>query len=469
MDNNIIAAIILGSSRITGLVGSKDNDGTLRIKAHVSQSSSDFIVKGRVLNVEKTASCLTNIKATLEENASCRIKAFYVAINCQGLRSIINEVSSHLPTTELVSTDLLNSIMVRNKENLPNDRAILAALPLEYKSGAQIIPDPEGMQTDHLQAKFLNVICNNTTISTIVTCFRKANIEIAGGKLLLVSELLASVLTTEKERTSGCAIVDLGSDTTTVSVYKGKLLRHLVVIPLGSSNITRDIENVFNVEQDEAEHLKRTYGYPDYETLDDKEEVRLRDGGRSRKVTELASIIDGRMEEIVQNVKHQIELSGYTHETLVNGLFICGGGAQMKNVLSAFQHHFKDEWNVRIVKNASRLRIAYNDANFNANGNFNAALAALLEGTVNCYGGEFKGIFDNEETGPTEEELKAQEEEAKRKEEETARKKAEEEQRLKEEEERLAAEEAKKKKGPGALARFTRWLGDTAKSIVNED
>lgn len=470
-NTNIVAAIVLGSSKITGIVGTKEIDGSIRVKAHVTQNSSDFIGKGRVLNVEKMTNCLASIKSRLEEQSSCRIKCFYAAIDCQGLRSMTNEVTIHLSTSEIVTDELLNSIVQRNKENKPASREILEAIPHAYRLGAKGTTstlEPKGMQTDHLQAKFLNIVCNSNTVYTIASCFRRAGIELAGGRLCIGVQHLATVVTNEQERSTGSVIVDMGSETTTVAIYKNKLLNHLVVLPLGSDSITRDIENVFNVERDEAEHLKRAFGYPSDEMMEDKDStIALRDGGRTKKYSELANIIDARMEEIVQNVKHQIGLTGFTHEQLVNGIYICGGGAQMKDIINAFKNHFK-EWNVRIVKSTTRLNVACSEHNFNANGSYNTALGLINNAEINCYGGEYRGIFDVDE--PTEEEKLAEE---RKKAEEAARLKAAEEKAAslaaeKEAAEKKAAEDAAKKKPRVQLGGFFSKVGKVLKDIVTE-
>ena len=59
---------------------------------------------------------------------------------------------------------------------------------------------------------------------------------------------------TENEMRSGCALVDFGADTTTISVYKNNILRYLSVLPLGGNTITRDITSLQMEEQD-AEKL----------------------------------------------------------------------------------------------------------------------------------------------------------------------------------------------------------------------
>lgn len=463
---NIIAAIVLGSSKVTGIVGNKEIDGSIRVKAHVAIQSSDFIGKGRVLNVEKMASCLSNIKAHLEEQSGYRIKCFYAAIDCQGLRSNLNEVAIQFPSSEIVTDEMLSSISVRNREGNPADREILEAIPVEYRLGAagtHTVTEPKGVQTERLQAKYLNVTCNSHVVTTIQTCFRKAGIEIAGGHLVIAAEQLASIITNEQERTSGCAFVDMGSETTTVAIYKNKFLRHFIVIPLGSANITRDIVNVFNVEHDEAENFKRTYGYPDMEEIDEKEEIHLRDGGRVKKLSELADIIDARVEEIVQNIKHQIEITGYTNETLVNGLYICGGGAQMNNIHAAFASHFK-EWNVRIIKNSTRLKVVSSEPKFNETGIYNTGLAIIDNGDINCYGGEYQGLFETEpaveEPAPaeTKPDTPAAEAAADEKPDTTP-----------EPAEEPKEEKPKKPKGPSAFGRFLKSVGEWGKNLVSED
>lgn len=64
-------------------------------------------------------------------------------------------------------------------------------------------------------------------------------LDVAG--MFVAPMALAGCVLTDTEKRSGCALVDFGYGTTTVAVYKGNLLRHLAVIPLGGNNITQDL------------------------------------------------------------------------------------------------------------------------------------------------------------------------------------------------------------------------------------
>ena len=76
----------------------------------------------------------------------------------------------------------------------------------------------------------------------------------------MISPLVtADAVLTESERRSGCALIDFGADTSTISIYKNNILRFLTVLPLGGNSITHDLVSL-QMEEEEAERLKIRYG-----------------------------------------------------------------------------------------------------------------------------------------------------------------------------------------------------------------
>lgn len=382
-----MAAIVLDSSKVTGIVGHKNPEGGINVLAYVAMPSTDIVSKGVVYNVEKMQSTIKSIRERLEEKVNCTIQKFYVAITCRGIRSVSNEVDLQYHERETITRELLNQYLVTNKSSRPNDRTFIEIIPQEYKLGSIVTTDPIGVVTDNVHATYLNIMCGTVPLEMIENSFRRAEVEIA--RTVIGATQLSTIFTTEQERTSGCAFVEMGSETIAVAVYKGKLLRHFAILPLGAASITRDIAKVFNCSEEEAEQLRDDYGYPDEKLAASEEMIKLRDGGREQKVSELALIIDARVEELVQNIKHQIELSGYHREDLVNGLCITGEGSQLRGMNRAFDRHFRD-WSLRMPKMPARLSVSCLDRNFNDSGLYNTALAVVMNGEIDCNGGERK-------------------------------------------------------------------------------
>lgn len=393
-NNSFVAALSLGSAHITGLVGVKEQDGSISVLSHIAVPSVDFISKGRVFNPEKMTKALRDIREHLENSVNRKISQMYVGINCMTMRSIPYTNSKNYHEQITITQEVIDQFLIENRQNRQSDHTFLETIPLEYRMGTATSNDPIGVMTDSIKVQFLNIVCHANIIETIKLCFNKAGISIAtnapaGGltsNLQIATLQMANCITTEQERTGGCAVIDMGSETTTVAVYKGKVLRHLAVIPLGANNITRDIAKVFTCDESEAEMLKTLAGYPNFEKIDDTELIHLREGNRVRKPSELAEIIEARVEEILQNAKFQIESTKFNRESLVNGLYITGIGSQLENIGEAFENIFKD-WQLRQSPTPARLRAKGTETDFNQFGTYNVCLALIDSGEQNCCGG----------------------------------------------------------------------------------
>ena len=54
MAKDFVVAIELGSSKMTGMAGKKNADGSINVLALAQEDSSSFIRKGYVYNIDKT-------------------------------------------------------------------------------------------------------------------------------------------------------------------------------------------------------------------------------------------------------------------------------------------------------------------------------------------------------------------------------------------------------------------------------
>ena len=81
MAKEFIIAIELGSSRITGVAGKKNQDGSMSILAVAQEDSSACIRKGVVYNLDRTVQSLSNIIKKLETALKAKIAHVYVGVS----------------------------------------------------------------------------------------------------------------------------------------------------------------------------------------------------------------------------------------------------------------------------------------------------------------------------------------------------------------------------------------------------
>lgn len=375
-----IAAIELGSSKITGVAGKKNSDGSMQVLAYAQEDSSTFIRKGVIFNLDKTAQSLTSIINRLEAELKNSIAKVYVGIGGQSLRTIRNVVSRDLEEEAIISEDLVNDIGDENIAIPVIDMDILDVAPQEYKIGNNLQANPVGLVGNHIEGRFLNIIARSSVRKNLEHCFAQAKIDIA--EQLIAPLVTANAVLTESERRSGCALIDFGADTTTISVYKNNILRFLSVIPLGGNSITRDILSL-KMEEEEAERLKKTYGDVLYEEEADQEPAicELEDGGRIIRLADLNNIVEARAEEIIINVWNQIQLSGYD-DKLLAGVILTGGASNLKNLDEMLRKRSKLE-KIRIAKLPRNIIHAPNEI-LKKDGSQNTVFGLLFEGNQNC-------------------------------------------------------------------------------------
>lgn len=477
---NFIVAIELGSTKITGIAGQQKPDGSIAVLSVVREDATQCIRKGVVYNIDKTVQCITNIMQKLRGQLHVGIKHVFIGVGGQSIHSernvIIRELQEGLP----VSPQMVADMMDNNRSMEYPEMEILDVVEQEYRADSLLQSDPVGVQCSHLEGNFLNILQNRRHYNKLNMCFEKAGVKIA--EMYLAPFALADAVLTPIEKRSGCVLVDMGAETTTVMVYYKDVLRHIAVIPLGGNNITKDICSL-QIDEMDAEDMKLRFAsaYTPVEEIDSMLKYEI-DNDRKVDSTRFIDLVEARVHEIIANVWNQVP-SDFS-DKLLGGLIITGGGSNMKNIELAFRKHTNVE-KVRIAKFVN-MTVSSTSSEVNAkDGTMNTIIGLLAKGDQNCWLQEEqkqpRDIFgtvtpssnDTEEYGVTEprdvnnlppgvvqtaaEKLAAEkaavEAEAQRKLEEERRRKEEEAQRLEEE----------KRKKPSFGTKIIRFLNSLTK------
>lgn len=391
-----IVAIELGSSHMTGIAGKKNLDGSINVLAVVREDSTTCIRKGVVYNIDKTVQTLTSIIKKLETFLKSKIAHVYVGVGGQSIRGVKNTIVKELPADTIVTQDMINELMDANRSMQYPEQEILDAATQEYKVDNQYQLDPVGIQCTRLEGNFLNILWRKTFYKNINKCFDNAGIAIA--EMYLSPLALADSVLTDAERRGGCILVDLGADTTTVSVFYKNILRHLAVIPLGGNNITKDIASL-QMEDSTAEEMKLKYGSAFTDTNDiDPTKAYPIDGERSVEMRKFVDIVEARTEEIIENVWCQVPSEYY--DKLLGGIILTGGASNLKNIERAFRNHTHID-KIRIAKFVSQTINANNPSIKAKDGTMCTVLGLLAKGDMNCAGDPITGELFTQEKKPT--------------------------------------------------------------------
>lgn len=334
MEDKVIVAIELGSSKISGVAGQIMTDGSLKVLAYAGVPSSSCIRHGAVYNLDKTANAIAEVVERLNSILSTNIEKVYVGYNAKGLKSIISKVEHQFEEETVVSQEVIDDMFQQCSEIEYDGYVNLFQESQEYvvdnKRGTET--DPIGVACRSLGGSYLNILLKKQVADYIAQCFMMAQVDIVDGYVAPMAQ--ADAILTDDDRQQGCVLVDYGADTTTVSVYKNGMLRYLRVIPLGSALITRDLAAILKIEPEQAEQLKCTYGLCNLIGSQDASETIVVNDNKVL-LKDIGDIIEARNEEIIRNVCAQIKASGYG-EVLYAGIVLTGGGSQLRQLDQVF-------------------------------------------------------------------------------------------------------------------------------------
>lgn len=379
---DFIAAIDLGTSSMVGMIGKKNEQGLLSIIAYEIENSATCIRRGCVYNVEETANKIKRLVRKLENKLQgATISKVYVGVGGQSIRTMDHTVTKLLGPEGVVSEEVIHSLYEECCKFRPDMLDVLAAVsPVYFLDDKQDL-SPVGVPCNRIEARYKLVVGRPSLKRNIYKSIsERAQIEVAG---IIVSPLaLAHAVLSEDERDLGCALIGFGAGVTTLTVYKGGLLKYLSVIPLGGGLITKDITSLHIVES-EAERLKLSYGSAIMDPQDIEQNVQVNSadgmGMREIKIAELNNVVEARSNEILENVYARLEESGMK-EGLGAGIVITGGAAALKNL----QDVIKKRFNLPVRFGAARKSlVAGNDPVAN-NPEYAIAIGLLLQGNVNC-------------------------------------------------------------------------------------
>ncbi|PKQ60776.1 cell division protein FtsA [Labilibaculum filiforme] len=333
--NNIIAAIDIGTTKIVAILGEVDSEGKLRIIG-MEKTVSRGVKRGVIHSIEDTIGAIREVVDRLVEKTNQNISKVYVGIAGQHIRSIKNRQFKYIQNGVGEITKLDVEEIVNENYRIPIEvgEQILHVIPQDYVVDKEAgIRNPVGMAGRRLDGNFNIIIGRTASARNIEKCVKEVGLEIEE----LVLEPLASSLAvlSEEEKEAGVVLVDIGGGTTDITVYFDGILRHTAVIPFGGDIVTRDIKEGCSVLIKQAEALKIQFGEAVADLVDEEKVVTIPSVGgwdpKEISFKTLAQIIQCRMEEIIDSVKFQIELTGL-HDKIGAGIVLTGGGALLTNL-----------------------------------------------------------------------------------------------------------------------------------------
>lgn len=339
MDEKHIVAIDLGTSKFA-LTIARVNGEDIQI-VYYKEIPSSGIRYSYIFNPTQVATALRPAIEAAEKELDIKITQAVVGMPRYSVRQETNQGSIELNPDECITADDINYLKdtARQEYPLPDPKEVLfgaVAQSFSTSEDFQLVErDIIGMASDMLEGNFKIFIGNKRYLQNIDIVFNNLKLGIAGK--YFTPDTTAQAVLTNAEMESGAALIDFGAGVTSVSIYYGGIMRHYAAIPFGGKSITDDIDNECKIFSETlAENIKLAHGICMPEKLQNMNEkiLRINIGTTAQykdlPVKYLSEVITCRVQEIMEAILYEIQLSGFSRK-LRSGVVLTGGGANLAN------------------------------------------------------------------------------------------------------------------------------------------
>lgn len=376
MSKRIVAGIDIGTTKITTIIASVGEEGTVNVMG-VASVKSRGIRKGQIVDIEESTAAIVESLEASERMAGYSISSAFLSVGGSHIMSQNSHgvVAVAEPQKEITPEDINRAVEAARAVNLPSTREILHVLPREFIVDSQEgIKDPVGMTGVRLEVNTHIITTGGTALRNLEKCASLVGIDVDG--FVFGGLASSTAVLTETEKELGVVLVDIGGGTTDICMFVDGSLSYSSVLPVGARNITNDLAIGLRISLESAEKIKLALNKKEPEmtlpqsiqsdnTKKGKEKddhdsmdlsnLHLSEGlNKVSKKTLIEGIIRPRLNEIFTMIGLEIKKSGFGGLTPA-GIVITGGGSETLGIVETAKRNLAMQVRVGVPTNITGL------------------------------------------------------------------------------------------------------------------
>lgn len=286
-------------------------DGTLFCLASTSVSSKG-VKRGFVVEKEKAVESLKKAVREVEKVIGFAIDKAIVTIpsNDRVLTIAEGEVSITGEEGSTSYDDIVASLQDAVLGRVEEKRELIMVSPISFQvDDLEPCKNPIHQKGEKLSVKAVIATVPRENVTNILSVLKACKIEAIDISFGEVGDYYCAKNKVYDSQVG--AVINIGYDTTKVSVYNKGIMIKDDILYVGSKNIDKDIRYVYHIDRKTATYLKENFAVANkrYADVNDTMEVVLEDGGKlTLNQLEISEVVESRLIQILRLAKNQINL-----------------------------------------------------------------------------------------------------------------------------------------------------------------
>lgn len=327
----IYTSVDIGSDTIKIVVG-EIYDKKLNILA-VSTVKSSGVKKGVIVDANEILITLKKAIEEIENKLSITIDKVITTVPSYNVEfKIVNgEIELDTEGVRVAGYDVINVLKNSIKGKINEDRELVTIIPIYFiVDGRKNIKDPKGLICKKLGVKAMMVTTPSKNVNSVISIFASMGIDVIDINIGPICDY--EEFKNQNLDNSLSAIINIGSDITTVSLFNKGIIVNSEIIQIGGKNIDNDISYVFKTSKEDSLKLKEEFAvaHKKFSRVNDtKECLTTNNDVININQYDISQVVMSRLTEILKLAKKQSYLLTNNE---ISYIIITGGVSELPGI-----------------------------------------------------------------------------------------------------------------------------------------
>ena len=305
--SSIYTGIELGTDSIKIVVLEKINEQYHVLSSVCSESAG--IRNSHVYDIKAASVAVKKAVKSASEMLGAKITKAIVCVPPTHCNMDIVNGCVDVINSKITGEDVCNVLNEALKDQDFSEYELITAIPISFTvDEEENIKDPKGMRGEVLSSKIVIGTMPKEELYRFLEVLKLAGVEAVDVGFTSTGDYY----TIKNSKYDGIvgAIINIGEDNTNVAVYNKGIQIKNAVIPIGSSNVDKDLAYIFKMKESAARNLKETFAVSMSNYADSTDVVEVKNNnGEIKEISQVgvSKVVESRIREILKLAKNEIK------------------------------------------------------------------------------------------------------------------------------------------------------------------
>ncbi len=278
----------------------------------VSTIPNNTIKKGKIINKEELVNKLKELFKDINDRLGFEVTKTLVIVPSSSAEFTLGTGKINVKSEDgIITAEDIVSVVKKSAYHVVQDNMeLVTIMPINYtlEDGTKVL-EPKNLISKTLEVKTVIISALKSEVYDYLECLEKINVDVVDIAFASIGDYF-QFRNKEFDKQVG-AIINIGEQTTCVSIINKGVLTNTSTTYLGGSNVTNDIAYIYKIDKEKAKDIKEEFALAHKRMAISAETINIKNKDEktiSINQYEVSEVVESRLKEILNLAKKQINV-----------------------------------------------------------------------------------------------------------------------------------------------------------------